>query len=619
METFIETFIIEEFLVFFLIFMRIISFMVVSPLFSFKGIPNLIKIGFSLVLSYLLYMALPRNLSLSEKSFITYGFLVVKEVLFGLGLGYVVNLIFISIQMAGQMIDFQIGFSMAIYYDPLTNHNVSLFGNMYYWLGMVLFFAVNGHYYLIYSLAQSFSLVSLDSMSFTKLNLEAIIDLFSNSFLIAFQIAVPIIVIILLVDVIMGILSRTAPQMNILILELPIKVLVGMLSILILLPTLGNRIVSVIERLPYHMDDFLNIFPVIFLFASEEKTEEPTQKRIEDSRKKGQSPKSTDLNSAILLLLVVLLIAVLGNLIFSNFYNFLQYSLENGLNKSITIGNITSIFVEEIIYFFKLSLPFFGWVLVVGILVNIMQTGFLKSSTPLKPDFKRLNPIEGFKRMVSKRAFLEFLKNILKLVIVGYVTYSFIKDQLKNIFSISQMSIQGVFPLFKNLVEGLMLRVGLVLLVLSVIDYMYQRFEFRRDLRMTKQEVKEEIKQMEGDPQIKSRIRQKQRQIATRRMMTDVANSTVVITNPTHLAIALQYDEFTTGAPVVLAKGADYLAEKIREIAKEQEIPIIENKSLAWALYKQVDIGQEIPVELYQAVAEILAMVYQMQRKSKFV
>src|SRR5690554_118296 len=225
----------EGFLVFFLIFMRILSFMIASPLFSIKGIPSLLKIGLSIILSYLLFMVIGDSVSISSESLIAYGIMIVNEVLFGLALGFAVNLIFICIQMAGQMIDFQIGFSMAATFDPLTNNKVSLFGNMYYWVGMALFFAVNGHYYLIYSLAQSFELVPLNSLTFYELNAGAIIDLFSGGFLIAFQIAVPTIIILLLMDAIMGLLARTVPQLNILMLGLPLKALVGLLSTIVLL------------------------------------------------------------------------------------------------------------------------------------------------------------------------------------------------------------------------------------------------------------------------------------------------------------------------------------------------------------------------------------------------
>ena len=187
---------------------------------------------------------------------------------------------------------------------------------------------------------------------------------------------------------------------------------------------------------------------------------------------------------------------------------------------------------------------------------------------------------------------MEFLKNLLKLIGVGYISYRFIIKRLDRIFSVSKIGIGGIFPLFKELVVDLMLQIGWVMLGLAIMDYIYQRYEFRKSLRMTKHEVKEELKQMEGDPQVKSVIRQKQRQLATRRMMAEIPNATVVITNPSHFAVAIKYDEETTGAPKVVAKGVDYLAQKIKEIAKKEDIPIIENKPLARVLYREVEIGR---------------------------
>lgn len=610
---------IDGFQIYFLILVRILSFMIASPLFSLKGMPNLIKIGFSLLLSYILYSVIPADLVEPSESLLAYGLLISKEVLFGLALGYVINLIFISIQMAGQMVDFQIGFSMATYYDPLSGGKVSLFGNMYYWIGMALFFAVNGHYYLIYSLVQSFELVPLTTLDVQAMNMRAIIDLFSGSFLIAFQIAVPIIIILLLVDVVMGLLARTVPQLNVLILGLPLKVLVGLLSTIVLLPALGNMMVYIIESLPHRVDELLKILPLIFLFAADDKTEEPTPKKLQDARKKGQAAKSTDLNSAIILLLMILMIATMGNLIFSNIHGFLSHSLGNGLNRNITNGNIKSLLIEQVLFYFKITLPIFASVMVMGILANLLQIGFIRSFDPLKPDFKRLNPIEGFKKIFSKKALFDFGKNIFKLVLVAYIVYAFIQKNLKDIFSTSQMGIGGAFPFFKDTVLSLMLKVGIALGVLAVIDYVYQRYDFKKNLKMTKHEIKEELKQMEGDPQVKAQRRQKQRQIAMSRMMASIPESTVIITNPTHLAVAIKYEETTQGAPKVLAKGADYVAQRIREIAKEEKIPIIENKPLARVLYKQVEVGEEVPIELYKAVAEILAIVYQMQRKSKYI
>ena len=608
----------EQLSVYFLILMRVLSFLAATPLLSLRGIPSLLKIGFSLILAYILYLAVPAQ-TLQEGSLLAYGILAAKEVLFGLALGYVVNLIFICIQMAGQLVDFQIGFSMATYYDPLTSNRVSLFSNLYYWVGIALFFAVNGHHYLIYAMTQSFELVPLGQLSFGQLDLDGIVTLFADMFRIAFEIAMPIIFIVLLADVIMGILSRSVPQINILMLNLPLKMLIGILAAIVLLPAFGNMLLSLIESLPYRIQDFMNDMPLAMMaFAAGEKTEEPTPKKKEDARKKGQVAKSYDLSSAITLILLILMSNMFGDSVFNALHRYVRHSLENGLSRSVTQGNLTSILLQDSGTYLKAVLPMMAGVMVIGILANIMQTGFLRSTYPLKPNLKRLNPIEGFKNIVSKRAFLNLCKNFLKLILVGYISYSFVEDNLEEILSVAHMSIRGVFPVVGDIVLGLLSRVGISLLALAAIDYMYQRYEFNRDMRMTKEEVKEELKQMEGDPQIRSLRRQKQRQMAMSRMMAAVPEATVVVTNPTHLAVALRYEEESSaGAPVVVAKGADFIAQKIREIAKEHEIPIMENKSLARALYRNVEIGQEIPMELYQAVAEILAMVYRMEGKTK--
>ena len=608
----------EQLSVYFLILMRVLSFLAATPLLSLRGIPSLLKIGFSLILAYILYLAVPAQ-TLQEGSLLAYGILAAKEVLFGLALGYVVNLIFICIQMAGQLVDFQIGFSMATYYDPLTSNRFSLFSNLYYWVGIALFFAVNGHHYLIYAMTQSFELVPLGQLSFGQLDLDGIVTLFADMFRIAFEIAMPIIFIVLLADVIMGILSRSVPQINILMLNLPLKMLIGILAAIVLLPAFGNMLLSLIESLPYRIQDFMNDMPLAMMaFAAGEKTEEPTPKKKEDARKKGQVAKSYDLSSAITLILLILMSNMFGDSVFNALHRYVRHSLENGLSRSVTQGNLTSILLQDSGTYLKAVLPMMAGVMVIGILANIMQTGFLRSTYPLKPNLKRLNPIEGFKNIVSKRAFLNLCKNFLKLILVGYISYSFVEDNLEEILSVAHMSIRGVFPVVGDIVLGLLSRVGISLLALAAIDYMYQRYEFNRDMRMTKEEVKEELKQMEGDPQIRSLRRQKQRQMAMSRMMAAVPEATVVVTNPTHLAVALRYEEESSaGAPVVVAKGADFIAQKIREIAKEHEIPIMENKSLARALYRNVEIGQEIPMELYQAVAEILAMVYRMEGKTK--
>ena len=606
---------VEYMAIYFLIFMRVLSFLAASPLLSLKGIPALLKIGFCLILTYVLYMVIPYDPSIIEESLIAYAILASKEILFGLALGYVVNLIFTGVQMAGQVVDFQIGFSMATYYDPMSNSRVSLFGNLYYWIAIALFYAVDGHYYLIHAAVQSFELVPLAGLDFGQLNLLGISRLFSDTFLIAFEIAMPIIVIVLLVDVVMGIISRTVPQINLLMMNLPLKMMIGILASIILLPVLINKLLTVIESLPFRVNDFMQDVPLAFAFATGEKTEDPTPKKKADARKKGQVAKSSDLNSAVTLILLILLGNLMTNSVFSSLQQYLRHALENGLTRTVTQKNMISIFLQDSSIYLKIVIPLMGAVMVIGVMANLMQTGLLKSTDPLKPDLNKLNPIQGFKTMFSQKTLVDLIKNFLKLILVGYIAYTFISDNLQEILKIAHTSVRGAFPLFKDLVLALLTKVGIMMVALAAVDYMYQRYSFNKNLKMTKEEVKEEYKQMEGDPQIKSLRRQKQRQMAMSRMMTSVPDADVVVTNPTHLAVALKYDESNQGAPIVLAKGAGYVAEKIREIAKEEKVPMIENRPLARALYNECEVGQEIPIELYQAVAEVLAIVYRMEGK----
>jgi flagellar biosynthetic protein FliR/FlhB len=232
----------------------------------------------------------------------------------------------------------------------------------------------------------------------------------------------------------------------------------------------------------------------------------------------------------------------------------------------------------------------------------------------LKPKFEKIYPLEGAKRFFSKRTLVELLKSMVKIGLISYISFSFVSTKVNDILKTCDMSPKGIFPFVKSITDSQLTRLVLFMFVVGIIDFIFQKRQFKKDMRMTKQEVKEEYKQMEGDPQIKSKIRQKQREMATRRMMHEVPKATVVVTNPTHFAVALSYNKDVASAPVVVAKGADLIALKIKEIAKENNVPIVENKPLARALYAKADIDQQVPVELYQAVAEIIAYVYSMKK-----
>ncbi len=247
---------------------------------------------------------------------------------------------------------------------------------------------------------------------------------------------------------------------------------------------------------------------------------------------------------------------------------------------------------------------------------NYIQIGFLFTGQPLAPKFSKLNPIEGAKRLFSLKSVVEFLKSLLKILIIGGVVYLTLWGERTNITTISKMPLADVLSYTGGLTLELGLKIGMILLVLAILDYFYQRYEFEKSLRMSKQDIKDEHKKSEGDPLIKRKIREKQMRMAIQRMMQEIPKADVVITNPTHYAVALQYDTGRMEAPTVLAKGRDYVALKIKEAAGKHGIVIMENRPLARALYDQVEIGQTIPAELFQAVAEVLAYVYKLKRKA---
>jgi flagellar biosynthesis protein FlhB len=346
----------------------------------------------------------------------------------------------------------------------------------------------------------------------------------------------------------------------------------------------------------------------------EEKTEKPTPKKRQDARKKGEVAKSRELPSVAVLMAGIVTLAVSGPHINSSFRIIMEKMFSNLSQKELSILSVTSM-AQELTGLFLLTIaPVIGAVFLTAIFSNILQVGFLLSSESIKPKLSKLDPIKGFSRLFSIQSFMEFCKSILKLVIIGGVGYLSIKGELNNLPALGDMQIKAItaYILITTLKIGL--KCALAMIVLVAADYAFQKWQFEKKLKMTKHDIKEEMKRSEGDPLIKSRIRSIQMEMARKRMMQDVPKADVVITNPTHFAVALSYDNLSAEAPKVLAKGAGEIARKIKEIAKSNDIPVVENKELARSLYSLVDIGTEIPVSLYQAVAEVLAYIYKLKK-----
>jgi flagellar biosynthetic protein FlhB len=351
---------------------------------------------------------------------------------------------------------------------------------------------------------------------------------------------------------------------------------------------------------------------------NEEKTEEATPRRREEVRKKGQVAKSADLNGAIVLLAVVVLLYYLRGYFttqFAGYFTYLFDALSGEEVKHFTEENLFSLILYTVLFFFKLMAPVLAGAMVIGMAINFAQVGFLFAPEVVKPKLENINPLSGFKRMFSKRALMELIKALLKVILIGVIVYLTLKDNLENLLYLFYMEISQSFNFVANIVFDLAKNAVGAYFIIGVIDYLFQRREFKQNIMMSKQEIKEEFKQTEGDPQIKAKLREKQRQMAMHRMMESIPEATVVITNPTHIAVALQYSTASSSAPRVVAKGAGSIAERIKERAKEYKVPIVEDKPLARFLYHNVDLGKEIPAELYQAVAEILAMLYKAGRR----
>ena len=344
-----------------------------------------------------------------------------------------------------------------------------------------------------------------------------------------------------------------------------------------------------------------------------DRTEKPTKRRIEEARKEGQVVKSQELNTAAILFAGILLLNGPGKNLFADIKAMLVTtvtSLTFNNFKDISLKDLVS---QELLILAPVLAVLLGGFLITGVFVTCVQTQFLWTSKRLKPDLSRLNPLQGLKRIFSWTGLLELLKALLKLSVVGLTAYLFIKSRYQSLLILCQMDFHSAISTWVDLALSMVIWIGMVYLIIAVADYVYQRWKYMRSLRMTKEEIKEEYKRTEGDPILKNRIRSQQRSIARMRMMANVPKASVIITNPTHLAIAIEYDPDKMTAPKVVAKGAHYVAQKIVSIAKEYKIPIVQNIPLAHSLYKQVDIDREIPPDLYKAMAEILAYVYRLK------
>ena len=605
------------FLALFLIFLRITSFFIITNVFFPKGTPITLKAIFSLIFSF----ALLGGINYSNIEGITSNYYLIIYMFFevtnGLILGLISNIAFGVLLMAGSLIDVHIGLSMLNTIDPNSETSTTITGNLLHYVALVIFFIINGHHMLIKSLIESFILLPIGKGLFYGDTMMTMIEIIANYFVIGLKIAIPIVLIILLADVCMGLISRAVPQINVMILGMPVKMLIGIIAISVSLPIIIKIFVSNISYLPDIFRKIITTVPLVFLIGADEKTEEATPKKKSDSRKKGQVPRSKDIGLAITLIATTLVIVALSGTVVSVLRDGVIYFLGDMGTMEVTENSLKSINLLVLSKAAIAIMPIILPIMIAGVAASLLQSGFLVVKDAIKPSFGKLNPLNGFKNMFSKKSLVELIKNIILISIIIFIAYNYIRDNFEKIMQTGNLYLPTLGIEIKSLLVGIFVKICILLVVVAVIDYVVQYILFQKDIRMTKQEIKEEYKQMEGDPQLKSKIKQKQREISQRRMMQSVGEATVVITNPTHLAIAIKYTEGQMEAPKVVAKGADNIAIKIKEKAMESKVPIIENKPLARLIYETVDIDKDIPQDMYQAVAEVLAMVYKLDKKKK--
>lgn len=606
------------FLGIFLIFLRISSYFVATKIFFPSGTPIMFKTGFSMILSYGIISGVDHTTVLAIDSNYMIAFYIISEVLTGLILGYITNLVFQAAKLAGSWIDIHAGFSMVTVLDPATQTSTTLMGNLFYFVSLVFFFMINGQELIVKSIYESISIVPLGHTIVYQETVMGAAETIVDFFVLGVKIALPIVLIIVMTDICLGLITRTVPTIPIMIFGMPIKNILGFITFLIIMPTMLKIIGTAIYELPDIFNKIFKLIPVVplaFVFASDDKTEEATPKKKSDSRKKGQIARSKDVGVALTMVVCTIAVSACWNMMINGFKEVMIYFLQLPTLDNFDKLSLTGISITVIMRVAYGLLPIALPIMVGGIIASLMQTGFLITGEPLKPSFGKLNPLSGIKNMISKRSLVDLCKNLIVISIVSIIAYRYISSNYQQIISMSNIYLPSLNVEIKNLVLGIFKQICIVLIVIAAIDYFVQFKMHNQDLKMSKQEVKEEYKQQEGDPQLKGKIKQKQREMSRQRMMQSVSDATVVITNPTHLAIALKYEEGTDmEAPKVLAKGADYLALKIKSIAKENEIPIIENKPLARMMYDKVEINNDIPPELYQGVAEILAIVMKIKK-----
>lgn len=349
--------------------------------------------------------------------------------------------------------------------------------------------------------------------------------------------------------------------------------------------------------------------------TGQEKTEQATPRKREKAREEGQVARSMELNSVVIVTIGLATVYLFGPALCAHLMGSMRHTFAESARTTIDAGSVHRFITGQMGQFAVMLGPVLLVLAVLAYLINVAQVGIMFSTKPLELKLDKISMAKGFKRVMSKRSLMELIRDLIKTTLIAIVAYQTIVGWLPNMMTTGDMSIGAIAATLGRLSLLLTLKIAVVLFLIAALDFAFQRFDMASNLRMTRQEVREELKETEGNPLTKSRVRQIQREMARKRMMAEIPKADVVVTNPTHIAVALQYDPKTMPAPMVLAKGQRLIAERIKEIAAAHEVPIVENKPLARSLFKLVDVGAYIPATLYRATAEVLAYIYRLKQK----
>ncbi len=401
---------------------------------------------------------------------------------------------------------------------------------------------MDGHHVLIRGIRYSFELIPIGK-SFIDNNIDYIINIFVQCFLTGFKIAIPIVLCLLMADFILGLISRSVPQLNVMIIGMPLKILVGIALFIISIPLIVNQISHLLSQIPKMYEGTFALAPM-FLWVQQIKQKKLLQRKREN-KEKGNIAKSKELPIAMTLLAFTLLVPTLFSYVVNTLKSSLNY-FESRFLYEHKLFKYREISYSRINGFFKIFLPIAIPFLVLGIVANLFQVGILFTGETLKPNLSKLNPISGFKNMFSMRSLSTLIKDTAIISILAYIGYTFFQDNYLDILKLGNIYLPTLMYTVKDLVYSILSKICVAMIVIAVADYVYQRYSHKKQLRMTKQEVKDEYKNSEGDPEIKAKIKQKQRQISSQRTMQAVPSATVIVTNPTHLSIAVRYEKGKT-------------------------------------------------------------------------